>query len=130
MIMKMMTAAMAEETEIGLRWQRGPGSLWHCAGTRLQSTGTTLPGENCTYEVCRVILNLCKIQNSSVFTALYFFGNIQQLTSYVYALQELEQGGNPVEPWSRHLEPGVDDLELGGRISGHSGLQDDIIELV
>ena len=52
-----------------------------------------------------------------------------QLTSYVYALQELEQGGNPVEPWSHHLEPGFDDLELGGRISGHSGFEDDI-ELV
>ena len=48
------------------------------------------------------------------------------VTSYVNALQELEQGGNPVEPWSRHLEPGVDDLELGGRISGHSELEDDI----
>ena len=44
----------------------------------------------------------------------------------MYALQELERGGNPVEPWSRHLEPGVDDLELGGRISGHSELEDDI----
>ena len=52
------------------------------------------------------------------------------VTSYVNALQELEQGGNPVEPWSHDLEPGVNDLELGGRISGHSGFEDDIIELV
>ena len=52
------------------------------------------------------------------------------MTSYVYALQELEQDGNSVEPWSHHLEPGVNDLELDGRISGHSGFEDDIIELV
>ena len=36
-------------------------------------------------------------------------------TSYVNVLQELEQGGNPVEPWSHHLEPGVNDLVLGAR---------------